>query len=213
MPRRRRAAAACSRAPAPHRPSDDTSTTKAYISGCDIVLERHEPGRHGPYGLGEPYGAVRQPGELARGRPGRRQRRFRLQRHQHDRRRLDRRLHQYHDEVPRRDGESTTLKNFVAVGSGNWDVQAGVGRRPRRAARPRARRTSPTIPPPPSATTSTIAVTGSISNPGDFIVSAYNDVEAYDSVDIDAGGAIAGAGVVSEIRADTNNATAGTRQQ
>ena len=103
--------------------------------------------------------------------------------------------------------QSTTLKNFVAVGSGDWDVQAGSGGVFAGSAADSetdiTNNTSATI-----GNYVSIAVTGSITNPGDFIVSAYNDVEAYDSVDIDAGGAIAGAGVVSEIRADTNNATA-----
>ena len=53
-----------------------------------------------------------------------------------------------------------------------------------------------------------IAVIGSISNPGAFVVSAYNDVEAADWVDLDSGGLIDGAAAVSEIRADNTNATA-----
>ena len=103
--------------------------------------------------------------------------------------------------------QSTTLKNFVAVGPGDWDVQAGSGGVFAGSAADSetdiTNNTSATI-----GNYVSIAVIGSTSDPGDFIVSAYNDVEAYDSVDIDAGGAIAGAGVVSEIRADTNNATA-----
>ncbi len=103
--------------------------------------------------------------------------------------------------------QSTTLKNFVAVGSGNWDVQAGSGGVLAGSAGDSetdiTNNTSATI-----GNYVSITVTGSTTNPGDFIISAYNDVEAYDSVDLDAGGAIACAGVVSEIRADTNNATA-----
>ena len=54
----------------------------------------------------------------------------------------------------------------------------------------------------------TITIVGNTSNPGALVVSAYNDVEAADWVDLDSGGLIDGAGAVSEIRADTTNATA-----
>ncbi len=103
---------------------------------------------------------------------------------------------------------STTLKNMVPTGQGQWDVQAGSGGVIAGSAAESqtdiANNTSATI-----GNYANISVVGSISNPGAFVVSAYNDVEAYDSVDIDSGGLIDGAGAESEIRADTNNATAG----
>ena len=100
---------------------------------------------------------------------------------------------------------STTLKNMLP--SGSWDVQAGSGGVLAGSAAESVtnitNNTSAVI-----GDNVSISVFGSISNPGDFVVSAYNDVEAYDSVELDAGGAIVGAGVVSHILANTNNATA-----
>ena len=93
---------------------------------------------------------------------------------------------------------STTLKNMVPTGAGEWDVQAGSGGVLAGSAAQSitniANNTTATI-----GNYETIAVVGSVSDPGDFVVSAYNDVEAYDSVDVDAGGVIDGTGVVSEI--------------
>jgi len=52
----------------------------------------------------------------------------------------------------------------------------------------------------------TITVTGNIYEAGDFLVSALNDVEAYDDVRIDAGGLILGSKAASKIRANVNDA-------
>ncbi|OQX64175.1 MAG: hypothetical protein B5M56_00340 [Desulfococcus sp. 4484_241] len=51
-------------------------------------------------------------------------------------------------------------------------------------------------------------MTGSIYNPGNFYLRAYNDVEAYDDVKLDSGGVIVGSGVTSWIKADVNDAVA-----
>ncbi|RLB36288.1 MAG: hypothetical protein DRH20_10105, partial [Deltaproteobacteria bacterium] len=53
-----------------------------------------------------------------------------------------------------------------------------------------------------------ITVAGDPSHPGDFRLRAYNDVEGEDDVRLDAGGAIVGAGAVSSIRAERNDAVA-----
>ena len=77
----------------------DTSTTNAYIAE-GVGRERDEPRSVCPHDLGQPYGAVRQPGELGRGVAGRGERGVGRQHHQHHRRRRDRQLHNYHDREP-----------------------------------------------------------------------------------------------------------------
>ncbi|MEJ2723028.1 MAG: hypothetical protein P8175_00020 [Deltaproteobacteria bacterium] len=52
----------------------------------------------------------------------------------------------------------------------------------------------------------TITVIGNPFLPGEFRVSAFNDVEGYDDVRLDSGGLIVGSGATSAIRADTNDA-------
>jgi len=53
-----------------------------------------------------------------------------------------------------------------------------------------------------------ITFAGSVYNPGEFRLTAYNDVEGYDDVKLDSGGLIVGSGATSAIRADVNDATA-----
>ncbi|MFY9855166.1 MAG: hypothetical protein WAK26_14945, partial [Terracidiphilus sp.] len=55
----------------------------------------------------------------------------------------------------------------------------------------------------------TIDENGSASAPGDFVLSAMNNIVATDSVLLDSGGAIVGSGVVDWINANTNQAYAG----
>jgi len=45
-----------------------------------------------------------------------------------------------------------------------------------------------------------LTVNGDVSNPGEFRLSAFNDVEAYDDVKLDSGGVIVGSGATSAIR-------------
>ena len=102
---------------------------------------------------------------------------------------------------------STTLKNFIPTGQGEWDVQAGAGGvADGSAADSETNITNTTFATVGNDTT--ISVVGNASDAGDFIVSAYNDIEAYDSVDVDAGGLIDVAGSTSEVQANTDNATA-----
>jgi len=51
-----------------------------------------------------------------------------------------------------------------------------------------------------------IDVIGDTNNPGNFLVNAFNDVEGWDAVKLDSGGAIVGSGVTDIIRAATNDA-------
>jgi len=51
----------------------------------------------------------------------------------------------------------------------------------------------------------TIDVVGSLYNPGNFILRAYNDVEGTDDVKLDSGGVIVGSAATSAIRADIND--------
>ena len=52
-----------------------------------------------------------------------------------------------------------------------------------------------------------INVTGSVPNPGRFVLYALNNVDGTDTVNLDTGGLIDGSNATSTIDADTNNAT------
>ena len=84
---------------------------------------------------------------------------------------------------------STTLKNMSIPNAwSTWDVQAGSGG----VIAGSAAQSMTNISNDTEATIGnsvTIDVVGSLSDPGAFVVSAYNDVEASDWVDLDAGGA------------------------
>ncbi|MCA9197241.1 MAG: hypothetical protein KDA87_06870, partial [Planctomycetales bacterium] len=54
----------------------------------------------------------------------------------------------------------------------------------------------------------TLEVEGDVFSPGNFLVSAFNDVEGEDDVQLDTGGLIVGSGATSNIRLNENNATA-----